>query len=618
MRNLLNSLGMRHFILLVFCFGFTIAQAQKNFKFGKFSQEEINLTQVDYDPEAVAVYLHDEGHLKITNYGYEITYYVRLKILNPKGFRFATYKHRYIHDSFNDLKLVRAHTVNFEDGKPVISQIKKRDLIVEQVDGTLKVLNVAFPNIKVGSIIEYELKVKRTTGVFSTPWTFHNKIPTLNSYFKIINTSVYDFRVIQLGQDILDKYKYAKRRRDWELENLPSYESYSHIYNPVDIVSRIMIQHNTSGFQHGTIISAKNWGEFKTALNREIDQVKKGVNFAQMAGKIPYGDSDLETIANCVKYVQDNFEWSGKYSIRPYTLTQLTRENKKGHTAELNIILYEILKNKNIYTELVINSNRKIGKLLLEFPSLSRMASLENYIKLENGETILINAAISDPEDIKFLDINSYNQYVLSLEKPTDIFLKVQPPLSESIILSQAEVRENGDINFRSRLQFSGYLKDANIKLEGLQKLENKTTQKGEVQNEKKWDIVTHSTLWEGKNTNMIEFQCPFYDILDFIEIQNDRNYAIELAYPLHITAQAVLVGHYKDVLESNQFKQLIQAFGGNLAYQQQVEQKGNSHVISWSLLINQTNFTTQEFDELKDFIEQFKLHSRKSVFMEN
>lgn len=94
---------MRHFILLVLCLGFTIAQAQKNFKFGKFSQEEINLTQVDYDPEAVAVYLHDEGHLKITNYGYEITYYVRLKILNPKGFRFATYKHRYIHDSFNDL-----------------------------------------------------------------------------------------------------------------------------------------------------------------------------------------------------------------------------------------------------------------------------------------------------------------------------------------------------------------------------------------------------------------------------------------------------------------------------------------------------------------------------------
>src|SRR5690606_246392 len=141
--------------------------------------------------------------------------------------------------------------------------------------------------------------------------------------------------------------------------------------------------------------------------------------------------------------------WAGKNSIRPYTLTPLNRENKKGHTAEINIILYENLKNKNIYTEFVFNSKRKNGKILFEFPSLSRMASLENYIKLENGETILINAAISDPEDIKFLDINSYNQYVLSLEKPTDIFLKVQPPLSESIILSQAEVRENGDINFR-------------------------------------------------------------------------------------------------------------------------------------------------------------------------
>src|SRR5690625_5463428 len=92
-----------------------------------------------------------------------------------------------------------------------------------------------------------------------------------------------------------------------------------------------------------------------------------------------------------MKYVQDNFKWSEKHSIRPYRLTQLNRENKKGHTAVLNIILYEILKNKNIYTELVINSSRKIGKLLLEFPSLSRMASLENYIKLENGETILIN-----------------------------------------------------------------------------------------------------------------------------------------------------------------------------------------------------------------------------------
>lgn len=590
--------------------------AQDNVKWGEFSDEELNLNTVPFEPEANAVILHEEGDLIITNYGYEITEYSRIKILNTEGYEYSVIERTYNpKNPYSRVELVKGQTINFENGKIEITPLKKNDVIIENQNETTNAYKVVFPNVKTGSIIEYKLKIKSSSNLYSSPWRFQNRIPTITSKLKLKSSSVYDYRVIQFGKTLLAKYGKAKGRKDWELTNVPSLKSYSLVYNPNDYADRIMIQHSTSNFQHDSYLSASNWTEFKKRMKKDILSSVENVNFFDYANKIENGKTELETLGNCIQYIQGNYNWEETYSLIPYSLKNNLLKNKSGYSADLNVLLNGILKSKNISVELVLNSGRNNGKLLLNYPALSRMQCLQNLVTLKTGEKILIDAAISNPQDIRYLHKNMYNQYVLSINSTNEDFLLVEPPVSEIISTKQIEIKPS-NVSLKNKIVHNGYYKSLLVDNFDFKQFSSFLINENPIQEIEGWNVRTLLYTIKDENLKLIELECPFKNHLDEFEFNPNRGYPIELDFPYRIIVQTTLKSIQNYEIHAEGFDQEINAFNGNLNYKQYISNSEGNTIITWILLVNKSIFSVSELPELQQFINEYKSTTANSILI--
>lgn len=608
-----------NFIFLFFALFLTILNAQEDKKWGQFSQEEINLSDVSFEPGASAVILHEEGELSLTNNGYEIIEYSRIKILNSSGYSYAVLERSYNPQDYNsNVELIKGQTINFVNGKSEITEISKNDIFTENKNPSTNVLRVIFPKIKEGSIIEYKLKIKSPADLYSSPWRFQNRIPTLKSKLKLKNLSAYDYRVIQYGKLLLSTYGNAKGRKDWELLNIPSLDTYTNVYNANDYADRIMIQHSPSSFQHGTYTSATNWVEFKKKLNNDIKKSINNVNFNEISIKIKNGINELETISNCIQYIRDNYKWKNQFSFVPYNLNDNLLREKSGYSADLNILLNGILKSKNIDAELILNSGRSNGKMLLNYPAFSRIQAIENLVKLKSNETILLDAALSDPKNVKFLDINMYNQYVLIINQAGDSFIILEPPLSEMITINQFEFGSNKKLNLKSKIKYNGYFKDyppQNFEFEEFNSYIINETPIKEIDG---WKTNAKLYTLQDKNLGFVEINCPLKNQLEQYQFDVNRNYPLEINFPHRLIVQSTIKkSQYNEILYDN-FDQEINAFEGRLTYKQSIETKDDLLIATWILSINKSLFSTDELSELKKFITEFDTATNNSIILKN
>src|SRR5690606_14436101 len=134
-----------------------------------------------------------------------------------------------------------------------------------------------------------------------------------------------------------------------------------------------------------------------------------------------------ETLVNCLKYLQENYKWSQIYSVVPQDIKQNLLAKKKAHTADFNVLLKEILDHKEINSKYILGSFRQNGKLVLEFPVLSRIGNLHLMVDLDENKQILVNAASADPENLMFPDLDYFNDSFIQLDSSTDLFIRIEP-----------------------------------------------------------------------------------------------------------------------------------------------------------------------------------------------
>ena len=221
---------MKSALSLLLIFTFTLFFSQ-DFEWGKLSQEEIDLKIVPFEPGADAVILKETGDLVLTNDGYTLQLYRKIKILSENGYSFVDRKWSYNSNSkFDKVTVEKAHTLNF-DGKIIESIIDPKDILINKTDNGITEVAVAFPNIKVGSIIEYIVQIKRPFTLYAYPWDFQNAIPVITSSFKIKSVSDPNYKLILKGKRLTEKYAGQKSKKEWELSNVPGYIKLNHVYN---------------------------------------------------------------------------------------------------------------------------------------------------------------------------------------------------------------------------------------------------------------------------------------------------------------------------------------------------------------------------------------------------
>ena len=262
------------------------------------------------------------------------------------------------------------------------------------------------------------------------------------------------------------------------------------------------------------------------------------------------------------------------------------------------------MKVKNIQSEIAVNSLRSNGRIIVAYPTFSKLQTLVNIVEIDNGEKLMIDAATSQPDNLRFLSLNHYNYIVLGLEERGDVFTVVSPPLSEFISQQNLTIEdENSQVQVTNRS--TGYFNSGDFKpqifnvFRGIQTNENTKKESDE------WQVNNQTISFENPANSFFVIENPLSKTLATILVEKDRDYPIEIDFPFLTTVilNAKLPENYH--LESTNFNRKISAFNGALQYLQQVELKDGEPLLTWSLLINKTVFETGEIQEYQNFTSQ-------------
>jgi hypothetical protein len=101
---------------------------------------------------------------------------------------------------------LRAQTLNVDTkGKVVASKVKSRFRIVTEPDENFNAsVTIIFPDVKPGSIIEYEINIPTTETVNPPPWMVQYDIPVLWSELRIITPQEFNYAVKPYNMDYSD------------------------------------------------------------------------------------------------------------------------------------------------------------------------------------------------------------------------------------------------------------------------------------------------------------------------------------------------------------------------------------------------------------------------------
>lgn len=577
----------------------------QDFNWGKISDEEVAMTEVSFEPRANAVKLQEIGDLIITDDGYELNKYERIKILSIEGFENAqkTWSYNW-DDSFDRVTVEDAQTINMIDGKTVLTKLDKKDIIISRYNN-IEEIAFAFPNVRVGSIIEYKVKLMRPQNLYSSPWRFQHEIPTISSKLNLKLATFSNYKIILKGKILNNKYR-GKNIKNWQLNNIPSDKIYKNVYNTEDYLERIMVQYSSARKFYGSYYSENSWKGFKKLILKDIENSMKHVDLELIANQIKNGPTKLETLQNCVYYLRDHYKWNGFLAVNTNNLQNDFLQKKIGNAADFNILLKKILITKNIHSELAINSMRSNGRIIIAYPAFAKLQTLVNIVKIDDGEKIMIDAATSDPASIKYLSLEYFNHIVLGLEESGEVFTTVSPSLSEFTSLQNLKIEgENSVVEIKNRSK--GYFNSDSFNsaifniFPGVKTVEKKLKEANE------WKLSSQNIEFNTPLNSLFVIENPFSQILQKLTVENDRNYPIELNFPYLATIElhTKLPENYQ--LETDHFNQKIAGFDGDLQYLQEEKILNNEHVITWSLLLNKSIFQNQEIPEYRTFISQLQ-----------
>ncbi|MCX2680421.1 DUF3857 domain-containing protein [Galbibacter sp. EGI 63066] len=153
-------------ILLLFCLLTVNVIVAQNYKFGKVSKEELESKVHKKDSSAVASVLYEDHRSYVEyfqNQGFMLitTVHKRIKIYDEKGFGYGTDKvFLYNGDSDKEkISSIKGYTYNLEKGKVKDTKLSKDGIFENEESQYWNSETFTFPNLKEGSVIEYEYKI---------------------------------------------------------------------------------------------------------------------------------------------------------------------------------------------------------------------------------------------------------------------------------------------------------------------------------------------------------------------------------------------------------------------------------------------------------------------------
>ncbi len=392
----------------------TSAQDKLKIKFGSVTADDFKTTVYPIDSNATAIIVADIGSTEIignTKGSFSLLFnnYRRAHILNKNGYNIGDVQiSLYTNgESEEELENLKAVTYNLENGKVVQTKLEiKSAVFKDKVSKNLVVKKFTFPNIKAGSIIEYEYKIKSDFIFNLQPWDFQGEFPRLWSEYNFAMPSFYNYVTLSQGYhpfaiktsstsrssfNMADiRGSGATERVDfnanvvdyrWVMKDVPSLKEESYTSTLRNHISRIEFQLASIGEPFTPRQVMSSWKMAAKDLLEDEDfgeQLSKDNGWLNevMPLALRGATNVLAKAKNIYEWVRDNFtctNYNRKYLEQPL---KNVLKNRNGNVAEINLLMTAMLRKANIQADPVILSTRSHGYTHSAYPLMDRY----NYV----------------------------------------------------------------------------------------------------------------------------------------------------------------------------------------------------------------------------------------------
>lgn len=402
-------------ISLCLAFSCIVASAfSQKIKFGSVEADDFKPTAYALDSSASSIVIADIGSTEIignSKGAFSLLYksFRRARIINKNGYDLAEvsiplYKDGSAEEQLENLKAV---TYNLENGKVIETKLDTRSgVFKDEMSKNLVVRKFTFPNIKEGSIIEYEYKIQSDFIFNLQPWSFQGEYPTIWSEYKVSIPEFYSYVTLAQGyhpftikdqKSRTDNFQVSDSRGTgateragftanvtdyrWVMRDVPALKEEGFTSTIRNHVSRIEFQMAAvkDPFVPRTIMD--NWPNVSRRLMESEDfgqQLTKDNGWLGDITKEAIGNATTSTekAKNIFTWVRENFTCTN-YNRR--SMDQNLRnvlKNKSGNEAEINLLMTAMLRKAGVQAHPVLLSTRSHGYVHNIYPLMDRF----NYV----------------------------------------------------------------------------------------------------------------------------------------------------------------------------------------------------------------------------------------------
>ena len=452
------------FILLFWPVYCAMAQDNVNMKFGKPTKEEMQMTTYAAAPGAEAVVLcrltDVEYTVQTSSFLADYHEKVRIKVLKPSGARFAKVvvpfqrqisagdnvrglktngmslpkpdgsSNSYFEgegvsmtdgisdtDGDESVESIKATAFNLEGSKVVKTSLKKSDVVTTKIDDHNYQTEFTVPNVKEGTVIEYEYTIHSQVFWELHDWFAQCEIPVVFAKLDMNIPSYLIFNIedhgiqrltytctagsltFKLDSDPLAKHSQVRTNHYVYVgRNLIAMPKDDYVWNVQDYCAGItaeLKQYRLPGM--GQMDYARTWEQIdemiltsddlgihlndRSPLSKELKEAK----IAEIA--------DLRQRAEAVfNLVMSKVTWNGKYEMSP-AATSETLKKQGGSNADVNLLLIQSFNEVGLTAAPVVLRTRDLGLLPYNFPAIRKLSTFIVAVVMPAGANVYLDAS---------------------------------------------------------------------------------------------------------------------------------------------------------------------------------------------------------------------------------
>lgn len=646
------------------------AQDKVNVKFGSVAPKDFENKVYSIDSNASAVVIADVGSSVIEGnskgwFSLVYKHYKRIHILNKNGYDVSNVSILLYSDGDDEevLDRLKAVTYNLEGGKVVETKLDvKANVFKDKLNKNQVVKKFTFPNVKEGSIIEYEYTIISDYLQNLQPWEFQGGYPRLWSEYtlslpeflgyvfltqgyksydiKTEKSQMESFRVVDSrGIGASDRIQFNANVTDyrWVMKNVPTLKEESFTSTLDNHIAKIEFQ--LSEYRHPL-----NYRRVMDTWPKLADDLLKSEYFGEQLSKDNGWMKDMleplrkasptknELAKNIYNYVRDNFTCTDHSDVFISQPLKNVGKTRNGTVAEINLLLTAMLMHEGIDASPVILSKKSHGVTYSLYPLLTQY----NYVVVAakpDDKTIFLDA--SEPGlGYGYLPLDCYNGHARIINKTADAVelsadLVTEASMTSVFVINDEKGNMIGSMQ-RSPGYYESYSLRKRIKEKGKEELAKDVKKDFGMEVEVSNFIIDSLDKYDEKLGVKFDFDVKGEkeDILYVNPMfgenwkenpfkSAERAYPVEMPYAMDITynlQMEVPAGYVVDELPASVIVKLNEADEGLFEYR--ISQSGSSVAFRSRLRIARAYFMPEEYPMLREFFAfVVKKQSEQIVF---